>query len=352
MKKGLFRKGMVLGIILLFIGAGIIPSTVGIRKEKTQIQTIKSGGYIQGLIDNASDGDTIYIPSGTYYENIVINISISLIGEDKNTTIIDGNYGEYVLYLKVDMISISNFTIKNSGSSSGDAGIRIYNSNFNTITNNIILKTELGISLLNSNNNIIAYNCIFDNSRYGIRLGSANNNSILKNNISTSRFDGIHLWDFNVNNTISENLLHHNNLNGISLYDSDKNIITKNVINSNVFGGICIHNELSNNNLIFYNNLIDNFPNAIDYGNNSWDNGKKGNFWDDYEEYYPNATKLPFKGIWDTPYDMIEYGQNEDYFPLIKQWSDSRTRATFHPMFYYIFERFPLLERLLSLLLL
>ena len=40
MKKVLFRKGFVLGIIVLFIGAGVIPSTVGIKKEKTTIDDL------------------------------------------------------------------------------------------------------------------------------------------------------------------------------------------------------------------------------------------------------------------------------------------------------------------------
>ena len=70
-EKVWLRKALVLASVMLFIGAAVIPSTVGIKKEKTTNIPINSGGYIQDLIDNASDGDTIYIPSGIYYENIV-----------------------------------------------------------------------------------------------------------------------------------------------------------------------------------------------------------------------------------------------------------------------------------------
>ena len=127
MKRSKFRKGLLLGIIFLFIGASIIPLT-GTAIEKTTIMDSKSGGYIQDLIDNASNGDTIYIPSGTYYENIVINKSISLIGKDKNTTIIDGNKSGDVVIIYADWVNISGFKIQNSGFSclDGDVGIATF----------------------------------------------------------------------------------------------------------------------------------------------------------------------------------------------------------------------------------
>jgi len=48
---------------------------------------------IQAAINAASAGDTIYVRNGTYYENVVVNKTISLIGENKNTTVVDRNIG-------------------------------------------------------------------------------------------------------------------------------------------------------------------------------------------------------------------------------------------------------------------
>ena len=45
---------------------------------------------IQGAINAASPGDTIFVYSGTYYENVVVNKTVSLIGENRSNTIIDG----------------------------------------------------------------------------------------------------------------------------------------------------------------------------------------------------------------------------------------------------------------------
>ena len=105
MRNNWFRKGLVIGIIVLFIGMSINSSTGRRVEMKSTTQTLRGntlyvggigpGNYttIQNAIDNASDGDTVFVYaySSPYYENVLVNRSINLIGEDKNTTIIDGS---------------------------------------------------------------------------------------------------------------------------------------------------------------------------------------------------------------------------------------------------------------------
>ena len=66
--------------------------------DETQTTTIlvpENFATIQEAIDYSIDGDTILVSAGTYYENINFNgKNIALIGEDRETTIIDGDIDE------------------------------------------------------------------------------------------------------------------------------------------------------------------------------------------------------------------------------------------------------------------
>ena len=46
---------------------------------------------IQSAVNDANPGDTVFVYNGTYYETVYIDKNdITLLGEDKNITIIDG----------------------------------------------------------------------------------------------------------------------------------------------------------------------------------------------------------------------------------------------------------------------
>jgi len=272
MKDIKFRKGFVLGIIFLFVGAGVIPST-GTTVENTTFTAIKSSSYIQNLIDNASDGDTIYIPSGIYYENIEIDKSIDLIGEDKNTTIIDGSRIYNTVSISDDWVNISNFTIQNGSGSTASrhAGILIYSSHC-TITNNIITDNKHGLILSNYDYNTVAHNIISNNDLHGLLLLNSIGNTII-DNLFFNR--GIYIYDSpyhaSCHNIIKCNMINSKPLvyleNESDLIISDagqvllvecNNIKVENSNLSNIFVGIGLWDskncQISNNN--FSNNIL------------------------------------------------------------------------------------------------
>jgi len=204
----LLYKTLVVGVIILFCGISVQPCIAIDNEKKSSIPT--SNGYIQDLIDNASAGDSIYIPSGIYYENIFINKSISLIGEDKNTTIIDGG-GEFsvVVIYYIDEVNISGFTIRN-----GDFGIYTQRANNITISDNIISNNKDGVYLISSKFNTIKGNIITSNNNTGIVLfthiyipESSEYNIVMGNNIISNNGYGIILGKSNFNIIIENNFI-------------------------------------------------------------------------------------------------------------------------------------------------
>jgi parallel beta-helix repeat protein len=219
-----------------------------------------------------------YIPCGTYYECIRINKSISLIGENKNCTIIDGNKASDVtVRILVDKVNISEFTIQNSGN--GYSGLCTY-ANCTNISNNIVKSNgNHGILVRYWNNHIISKNIILDNNQNGIYLEDSWNNTISSNNAILNGNFGIWL-ESSHSNIISYNNLSSNGNEGIYVYYSTNNNILNNTILSNEGVGVSLKfssnnntvsgNILSNNNLGVYireSTNIDVSGNIISYNN-------------------------------------------------------------------------------------
>ena len=101
---------------------------------------------IQAAIDASTDGDTVSVAAGTYVENISYSgKSISIIGEDRETTIIDGDSsGIVVSFISGEDSSavLRGFTITNGFNSVG-AGIYVESSS-PTLTDLIISRNTTG----------------------------------------------------------------------------------------------------------------------------------------------------------------------------------------------------------------
>ena len=174
--------------------------------DATHVKTIQEG------INNASSGNTVFVFNSTYYENLVVNKTIDLIGEDKNNTIIDGSGSKDVIYVSSDNVLIRNFKIQGNNiykSNKGidcDAGIDI-RSNYNTIENNCIVDNYCGIFLYgyNSCNNNRILNNNFSNNTIGLGLASSYNNEVSGNSFLN---DGMYVEG------TSNNTVHNNTVNG------------------------------------------------------------------------------------------------------------------------------------------
>jgi parallel beta-helix repeat protein len=283
------RKWLAVGIILLFIGVAIIPSTAQNTVKSSSPSrgtTLYVGGSgpgnytrIQDAIDNASDGDTVFVFAGLYMENVFVNKSLILIGENREITIVDANGTNSTIVLGASGITINGFTIQHSGINLDKAGIKIRQSaslvDNICITNNIIKENWHAIDVYYSKNNTFSDNIIKDNLEHGIYSQNELCNSTISNNSIEGNQFGVFLYGSS-NNLIRDNMIERCATSGIYLWASDSNLITSNYIANNEYG---INVGDSSNNII-YNNNISNNELGISIGNAPVTMVKKNNFID------------------------------------------------------------------------
>jgi len=176
--------------------------------------TVPSPGYetIQKAIDAASPEDVIMVTNGIYHENLMVNKTISLIGQNCTTTVVDGGDLKDVVIVNSPSVTIAGFTILNGKKELPYCGIRVFGCNFVRV-NNVILKNNFfGLQLTQSNNCTIHNTIIANNSYAGIKISSSSNNVFFQSIIANNSF-GLQSFNspFNVfyhnnfiNNTISQ----------------------------------------------------------------------------------------------------------------------------------------------------
>jgi len=306
--------------------------------DATHVRTINEG------VNNASSGDTVFVYSGEYNESITVNKPLNITGESKHTTSV-GNVGyEDIFYISSDNVAINNFTLENSNYD----GIRIWESDFVSIHNIISKNNYRGIYCRSSSNCMIENNECYNNN-VGVDIEGSSSiqikNNIIQSNINYSfgiilvqSYENICIISNNISNTtfglwapscelieITNNIFINNSEYGIKFEEVFNCTITKNVIKENHQFGIIIE-EYSNDNKIYHNNFVNNTINAVDYGENIWDNGypSGGNYWSDfdeeiegaYDEYNgPNQDIPDEDGFVDDPYQIGS--NNQDNYPFI-----------------------------------
>lgn len=222
---------------------------------------------IQEGINDAKDGDTVLVYNGLYIENVVVNKSIKLRGEDRDNTIIDGGGIGSVIRVTADGCEISEFTVRNSGESQytpiSCAGINLRSDN-NILTNNTASYNECGIHLTLSSGNILTNNIASHNYYDGICLWASDDNTLTYNTALYNDDDGIFLWSGSSDNTLTNNIVSYNNdgiyLSGWSCTgtssSTNANTLSYNTLTNNV-RGIYLSNAADNNimcNRVAHNN--------------------------------------------------------------------------------------------------
>lgn len=222
------NKFLFVLFFLLLLSVAI--AFIGITSAKT-IHVPDDYPTIQQAVDDATDGDTIIVHSGTYYENVMIGQSLTIIGEG---AIIDAGGEFQCLDMQSTSGSIRGFTVQN-----GDIGIGLSHASNVNVEGNTALNNLVGFHLWDSNNNNVKNNIAQRNEYSGM---------------------AIHGWDGaegSSYNTITNNELSNNGA-GIEIYTSSNyNEITNNIIMGNKYEGIHIHDSC-NSSTITDNEILNN----------------------------------------------------------------------------------------------
>jgi len=174
-----------------------------------------------------------------------------------------------------------------------------------------------GVFLGSSTNSTITNNKLSE-CLFGINLDASSNNTISGNTITRNE-NGIQLRWSSLNNIIWGNDIAANTVTGVYLADSAENKILENNIANSERG---VYTEYCGTNIIHHNNFVNNtkqwwdagftpWPIPLPISISVWDDGKEGNYWNDY-----NGTDANGDGIGDEP--NILGTNNTDRYPLLK----------------------------------
>jgi parallel beta-helix repeat protein len=256
---------------------------------------------VQAAIHAAAPGATIWIAPGVYSEPLVINKTITLIGEPGSEPIFNGGGSGIAITI---VSGGSGSTIAGIIITNWDQGIVVQNANCCKIYDNIM-------SLMNTN--AIAF-----------QGTSAVSNQVC-NNIFQQDAVGVDVTSSSYNNTISQNIFKLSST-GLKV-ETSGNIVCENMISNNQLGMSLVN---SDNNTIYHNDFVDNtyalqmsFTTST---SNKWDNGypQGGNYWSAYsgvdQKGGPNQNIQGSDGIGDTAYAIAV--NNTDNYPLMKPFNE------------------------------
>ena len=166
-------------VIFMLLLTGLPFGTVGLEQSNKTIYVDDDGTAdyttIKEAVENASEGDTIFVYSGNYDENVIkINKSISLIGEDKHSTIVQNFNRSLIFSIRNCNVTIKGFTFMHKDKNPYDDflyhGLFECHSSNVIITDNIFLNTSRGIVIntYSKHDYFIVQNNTFLNNFYGI----------------------------------------------------------------------------------------------------------------------------------------------------------------------------------------
>jgi len=111
-KEETLSKRIIFGIVSALLLIGVFSLSFNIQPAHSEAHTIivpDDYPSIQGAIDAANAGDTIFVRNGSYGP-VVVNKGVKLVGENRESTVITGSSGHAVEVI-ADNVTVTGFTV-------------------------------------------------------------------------------------------------------------------------------------------------------------------------------------------------------------------------------------------------
>ncbi len=283
------RGASLIVIVLVIVSTFSIVMTIMpdiVRGNILYVGGSGPGNYttIQEAITAANPGDTIYVYNGTYYEHITIDKPLTVTGEDKDTTVIDGDwYGPDIVHISADWVNFTGFTTIYGGAGVGDGGIELAGVENCHIHDNIVTIGYHGIRVVGVGNSNISGNHISLVWASGILISSSNNITVKGNNI-TENDTGMRILE-SENITITANELSLNDI--YSIYA--RNSIFSDIMANNFYIGSDGVYLYGSEQITIANNS---FSSIYGYGVNFWHSSNNTIIDNDFDRNYWVGVRL------------------------------------------------------------
>ena len=248
-------------LMFLFFPVLIFSNILKVGKNE-QFKTIKQA------VAASKSGDSILVESGVYKEgNLSITHPLSLIGIGR--PVLDGQMKYEIVSLRANKILLQGFKIINSGEDEvkNIGAVRLYDSQFSTIKNNIFENNYFGITIQRG------YQCLIQNNKITTNRGKSQEligdgihvwssaEIWIKNNYISGHKDGIYLEKAN-NTFVFRNISEKNKRYGLHFMFAHNNVYTGNIFKNNDAGVAVMY---SRNVGMYKNKFLDNWGDGI-YG--------------------------------------------------------------------------------------
>ncbi|MFA9427828.1 right-handed parallel beta-helix repeat-containing protein [Natronorubrum sp. A-ect3] len=231
----------ICGAVLTVGAAGAITTTA-----------VESGDSIQDEINDAEEGDTIHVESGTFGESLIIDVAdLTLEAVDEGSTILDGTQasGSTGIVVTADNVTIDGLEVREFD----EHGISVQGASGVTIDGVTVADNGgVGVLLENSWNGMVTDSSVTGNGFEietddldvgeppvpGIRFFDSPNGEITNNVVNDNARQGINVWNQSAGALVEGNTASGNDRSGIYLQDANGATITDNVAKANGYRGI------------------------------------------------------------------------------------------------------------------